>query len=64
MSNPVLCHLQSFSCNPHKWMLTNFDCSTLWLTDSFSLRSVMSANPAYLQAQGNDLDFKVSDMSY
>ena len=44
-------------------MLTNFDCSTLWLTDSFSLRSVMSANPAYLQAQGNALDFKVSEMS-
>ena len=44
-------------------MLTNFDCSTLWLTDSFSLRSVMSANPAYLQAQGNDLDFKVVNLS-
>jgi aromatic-L-amino-acid/L-tryptophan decarboxylase len=23
----------SFNFNPHKWMLTNFDCSTLWVKD-------------------------------
>jgi hypothetical protein len=25
----------SFSMNPHKWLLTNFDCSTLWVQVRF-----------------------------
>ena len=24
----------SFNFNPHKWMLVNFDCSTMWVKDS------------------------------
>lgn len=23
-------HAMSFNCNPNKWLLTNFDCSTMW----------------------------------
>lgn len=23
----------SFTCNPHKWMLTNFDCNAMWVVD-------------------------------
>ena len=27
-------YADSFNFNPHKWMLVNFDCSTMWVKDS------------------------------
>lgn len=49
----------SFSFNPHKWLLTNFDCAALWVADSGPLKAALSLTPAYLQAKGNALDYKV-----
>ncbi|KAL3137675.1 hypothetical protein ABBQ38_004950 [Trebouxia sp. C0009 RCD-2024] len=48
----------SFSFNPHKWLLTNFDCAALWVADSGPLKAALSLTPAYLQAKGNALDYK------
>lgn len=50
----------SFSFNPHKWLLTNFDCAALWVSDSGPLKAALSLAPTYLQAKGNALDYKVS----
>ena len=50
---------QSFSFNPHKWLLTNFDCAALWVADSGPLKTALSLTPSFLQAKGNALDYKV-----
>lgn len=51
--------VESFSFNPHKWLLTNFDCAALWVTDSTCLKAALSLTPTFLQAKGNALDYKV-----
>jgi aromatic-L-amino-acid decarboxylase len=39
----------SYCMNPHKWMLTNFDCSALWVADRRALVSALSVLPEYLR---------------
>jgi aromatic-L-amino-acid decarboxylase len=39
----------SFCFNPHKWMLTSFDCSCLWVRDRGALTSALSITPEYLR---------------
>ncbi|CAN6485813.1 unnamed protein product [Victoria cruziana] len=39
----------SFNMNAHKWLLTNFDCSALWVKDSSSLVEALSTNPEFLK---------------
>ncbi|XP_069469512.1 aromatic-L-amino-acid decarboxylase [Ambystoma mexicanum] len=39
----------SFNCNPHKWLLVNFDCSTLWVKKRTDLTEAFKLNPVYLQ---------------
>ncbi|KAF3791940.1 Tyrosine decarboxylase 1 [Nymphaea thermarum] len=39
----------SFNMNAHKWLLTNFDCSALWVKDSSSLVQALSTNPEFLK---------------
>ncbi|XP_068656100.1 tyrosine decarboxylase 2 [Aristolochia californica] len=39
----------SFNMNAHKWFLTNFDCSTLWVKDRNALIQSLSTNPEYLK---------------
>lgn len=39
----------SFAFNPHKWMLTNFDCDCLFTRDRRSLTDSMSVTPEYLR---------------
>uniref|UniRef100_A0A1J3DYT9 Tyrosine decarboxylase 1 n=1 Tax=Noccaea caerulescens TaxID=107243 RepID=A0A1J3DYT9_NOCCA len=39
----------SFNMNAHKWFLTNFDCSLLWVKDQDSLTQALSTNPEYLR---------------
>lgn len=41
-------YADSFNTNPNKWLLTNFDCSTLWVRDRIRLTSalVVSMNPS------------------
>lgn len=44
--------------NPHKWMLTNFDCSTFFVRDPKLLTKTFSLVPAYLQTGHDDeIDF-------
>jgi aromatic-L-amino-acid decarboxylase len=41
--------VDTFSFNPHKWLLTNFDCSLLWTRDRASLTGALSITPEYLK---------------
>ena len=40
---------ESFNYNPHKWMLTNFDCSAMWVKDRKYLRKALDVHPEYLK---------------
>ncbi|XP_078544237.1 aromatic-L-amino-acid decarboxylase-like isoform X1 [Lissotriton helveticus] len=39
----------SYNFNPHKWLLVNFDCSTLWVKERTDLTDAFKLNPVYLQ---------------
>ncbi len=39
----------SYDTNPHKWLLTNFDCSTFWVADRTPLIGALSILPEYLR---------------
>lgn len=43
-------YADSFNFNPHKWMLTNFDCSCLYVRDPQRLTGALSVMPEYLKA--------------
>ena len=51
--------VDSFSTNAHKWLLTNFDCSLLFVQDSFHLKKALTLNPSFLQNNTNEFDYKV-----
>ncbi|KAG1657179.1 Multidrug resistance protein 1 [Nymphon striatum] len=42
-------YAHSFNMNPNKWMLVNFDCSTMWVKDRFKLTQALVVDPLYLQ---------------
>jgi aromatic-L-amino-acid decarboxylase len=45
----------SFNLNPHKWLLTTFDCSALWVRDrAWLVESSLSVKPPYLRNQHSD----------
>jgi len=44
----------SFCFNPHKWLLTNFDCDCFWTSDRASLIESMSITPEYLRNEASD----------
>ena len=58
MSGVDLVH--SFSMNPHKWLLVNFDCSALWIKDASCLVDAFNVNPVYLrhEMQGKVPDYR------
>lgn len=39
----------SFAFNPHKWLLTNFDCGCLWVRERKWLTAALSITPEYLR---------------
>lgn len=47
-------HADSLCINPHKWMMTNFDCDLFWVRDRKALTSAMSITPAYLRNEQSD----------
>ena len=47
-------HADSVSFNPHKWMLTNFDCSAFWTRDRAGLVDALSVTPEYLRNPATD----------
>ena len=51
----------SFNTNPHKWLLTTFDCSCIWFRDADPLKAALSLTPAYLRGKGNAYDYQVTD---
>ena len=44
----------SYSFNPHKWLLTNFDCSCFWVADRAVLIDALSVLPEYLRNRATD----------
>ncbi|XP_071446922.1 aromatic-L-amino-acid decarboxylase-like isoform X2 [Hetaerina americana] len=42
-------YASSFNTNPNKWLLTSFDCSTMWVDDRFKFTRAMVVDPLYLQ---------------
>jgi len=52
----------SFNFNPHKWLLTNFDCSLFWTRDRAALNAALSITPEYLRnkasASGQVIDYR------
>jgi aromatic-L-amino-acid/L-tryptophan decarboxylase len=53
-------HTDSFVFNPHKWLLTNFDCSAHFVRDARALVRTLSVLPAYLQSRetGAVIDYR------
>lgn len=58
---PEFRHLQdgveqvdSYTFNPHKWMMVNFDCNVLWVADREPLIDTMSILPPYLRNEATD----------
>lgn len=39
----------SYCTNPHKWLLTNFDCDAFWVADRATLVEALSVLPEYLR---------------
>lgn len=44
----------SWTFNPHKWLLTNFDCCVLYCADPLRLRRTFSIQPEYLRTSADD----------
>jgi aromatic-L-amino-acid decarboxylase len=44
----------SYCVNPHKWMLTNFDCDAFYVADRTALLRALSILPEYLRNQATD----------
>ncbi|PXY20632.1 pyridoxal-dependent decarboxylase [Prauserella flavalba] len=55
-------YADSYVTNPHKWLLTNFDCSVLWLADRAPMIEALSILPEYLRnaasASGEVIDYR------
>ncbi len=52
----------SYAFNPHKWMLTNFDCDCFWVADRAALIGALTILPDYLKnaatAAGKVIDYR------
>lgn len=46
--------VDSYCFNPHKWLLTNFDCSAFYVADSAPLTDSLSIVPEYLRNAASD----------
>ncbi|WP_089299882.1 pyridoxal-dependent decarboxylase [Haloechinothrix alba] len=55
-------YADSYVTDPHKWLLTNFDCSVLWVADRGPLVDALSILPEYLRnpatASGEVIDYR------
>ncbi|MDJ0791982.1 MAG: pyridoxal-dependent decarboxylase [Acidimicrobiia bacterium] len=51
---PDLSQADSYTFNPHKWMMVNFDCNVLWVSDRQPLIDTMSIVPPYLRNDASD----------
>ncbi|MEE2908049.1 MAG: pyridoxal-dependent decarboxylase [Planctomycetota bacterium] len=46
--------VDSYSVNPHKWMLVNFDCNCLWVADRSALIQSLSILPEFLRNRATE----------
>jgi len=51
---PDLDRIDSYTFNPHKWMMVNFDCNVLWVADREPLVDTLSILPPYLRNSASD----------
>jgi aromatic-L-amino-acid decarboxylase len=55
-------HADSYCFNPHKWLLTNFDCDCFYVADRAGLIATLTVNPEYLRnpatASGAVFDYR------
>ena len=51
---PHLDLVDSYTFNPHKWMMVNFDCNVLWVADRKPLLETMSILPPYLRNEASE----------
>lgn len=51
---PAMDLAHSYTFNPHKWMMVNFDCNVLWVADREPLIDTMSILPPYLRNEASD----------
>jgi aromatic-L-amino-acid decarboxylase len=55
-------YADSYVMNPHKWMLTNMDCSALWVREKADMQRAFSINPEYLRTaastSGQVIDYR------
>ena len=47
-------HADSYTFNPHKWLLTNFDCNCFWVADRAALINALSVLPEYLRNRATE----------
>jgi aromatic-L-amino-acid decarboxylase len=52
--NDGLDAVDSYCTNPHKWLLTNFDCDAFWVADRAALIATLSILPEYLRNSATD----------
>ena len=54
--------VDSYCFNPHKWLLTNFDCTAMWVADRAALTDALSVTPEYLRnpesERGTVIDYR------
>lgn len=47
-------YADSYATNPHKWLLTNFDCGAFWVRDKAALVDALSIHPEYLRNSASE----------
>ncbi|GAA3652335.1 pyridoxal-dependent decarboxylase [Nonomuraea antimicrobica] len=62
LNDGVAEYADSYATNPHKWLLTNFDCGVLWTADRGPLLAALSSLPEYLRnaatSAGSVIDYR------
>lgn len=55
-------YADSYATNPHKWLLTNFDCTVMWVADRAPLLGALAIHPEFLRnaatASGAVIDYR------
>ncbi|MGW0805068.1 aminotransferase class I/II-fold pyridoxal phosphate-dependent enzyme [Nonomuraea sp. NPDC002799] len=62
LNDGVAEHADSYATNPHKWLLTTFDCTVLWTADRAPLLGALSILPEFLRnsatSSGSVIDYR------
>jgi aromatic-L-amino-acid decarboxylase len=62
INDGVAGYADSYATNPHKWLLTNFDCTVLWVADRVPMINALSILPEFLRnsasSSGEVIDYR------